>query len=255
MIIRSKVFGDRMLLAFCPPPGSEAGGARTHGIRQRSAFVRLGTGKRRDQTYSFRRQPCQNTRRSIRPCAASSMRHHCLCCHDHPCIQLAGLADGSSRAVHHSAAAPTVAIDAAAIITACTSVPASSPSPWPTSIATSTSDACCSTAESATLTAVAAAATAADSPGRAPQRRIGHQRALRRRPACKRPHGVGVMVSQLDVMHDPMRPWLPCPIDDRSVWCWFLGDAAAARSSADADRARGALRGAASSTRRSAVSW
>ena len=35
---------------------------------------------------------------------------------------------------------------------------------------------------------------------------------------------VGVFISQLDIMHDPMKPWLPCPVDDASVWCWFLGD-------------------------------
>ena len=25
-------------------------------------------------------------------------------------------------------------------------------------------------------------------------------------------------------MHDPVRPWLPCPINDTRVWCWWLGD-------------------------------
>ena len=34
----------------------------------------------------------------------------------------------------------------------------------------------------------------------------------------------GVLISQIDAMHDPQRPWLPCPLDDRSTWCWWLGD-------------------------------
>ena len=34
----------------------------------------------------------------------------------------------------------------------------------------------------------------------------------------------GVFISQIDVMHHPTKPWLPCPLDDRTVWCWWLGD-------------------------------
>ena len=34
----------------------------------------------------------------------------------------------------------------------------------------------------------------------------------------------GVFISQIDVMHHPTKPWLPCPVDDQTVWCWWLGD-------------------------------
>ena len=37
-------------------------------------------------------------------------------------------------------------------------------------------------------------------------------------------YNAGVFVSQLDAMHDPVRPWLPCPINNTRVWCWWLGD-------------------------------
>lgn len=49
-------------------------------------------------------------------------------------------------------------------------------------------------------------------------------------PSSIRSHA-GVFVSQLDIMHDPKKPWLPCPLDASGrdpaipyVWCWWLGD-------------------------------